>query len=217
MAPELSLETMGEKLLSLETNMDKLMKVANEMKENKDAKKAESEEEKNKEAKKAKMAEYEKDMKEAMEEKDMDKKEAMIKTANEKLNDEHKAETKDDKHEASEEEKEHNAAVKDLILNEKTDLINKIKNANVILNPTKIQEVEARIKNASLTQLKEEWGHIEPFVAQFMPTNSQPTPQAPTYVIPPMLNTVSQPDQFQAGTNDNLAGKSTAELLEMYQ
>lgn len=227
------MESLFDKVNVIESTMTKFQANVDEMlkkdpQKDAAAKKAMEEKEENdkKEAKKAKRASLEAAIRKAMEEPEDEKKDAAIKKAMHDYDEEHKGmennHDKPDQHEAfgprSDKDNEHTAAVHDIIDEKKADLIKNIMTANIILNPTKLKEVEARVRQASISELKQEWGMVEGYVAsiQQQPSAPQPTEK----VIPFFANyqdpTAAQIDskQLNASSPDSaFASLSTKELM----
>ena len=168
---ELSLEQLDTKLdgiQKLSNDLNQRFMAMNDKDHGKDAA-TEKEDEKMK----AKRAKRDAAIKKAEDEVDDDKKDAALRKAVNEMDDK--------KHDASEdkETKEHVAAI---IEDSKKALQVKILQASIAINPATAKSVEDRIKTASLTELKTEWSHIEPFVATVATPQTPPQTQA---VIPP--------------------------------
>ncbi len=220
--PEISLEQLSEKLEKMTkfaTVMEARIAAQDETKEEeKEAKKAE-EEKKEEEKMEAKKAKYNSAIKAANEETDHEKKVAMIKSANEEMEDKkHEAFGKPDekKHEAEEEEKKENEAqIASIVNDKKLSLINQIKSANRIMNPTGLKEVEDRLKTASITEIEKEFNIVKPFIAGIETTHTvQPEKFIPFYanMTPQEVDT----NQLSANSEASEFNKlTTRELLEM--
>jgi hypothetical protein len=219
MPPELSLEELASKV-------DKTLKIASTLKaqndedkekheaqdEEKEEEKKAQEEEKEEEKKEARKARYN-SMKKAMEEDDEKKRDAAILKAMDENKHEELKEAQEE-----EEKKEEKANVASIIHDKKSEFISKILTANKIFNPSKIKQIESRVKKANLSALKKEWSVIEPFLAA-MPTPAE-KPQQPEQFIP-YFASMAQPEdidaaQLNANSPDSaFAQLSTKELLEM--
>jgi hypothetical protein len=176
------------------------------------------EEDKDKEGKKAAMKKAQEDkeeeekkeakktaaLKKAMEEEDKDKRDAAIRKA---MDDD---EPKD--HKATDEEKEKEAQIASIITDKKKEFITKILQANSIVNPTKVKEIETRLKQASIPELQKELEIITPFVAGVtVPTQTQEK------FIPYQANVTNDIDKDQLNANSPIsefANISTEELLK---
>lgn len=221
MPPELSLEQLATKLDEVHKTANLVKTAMDEDKKNhegqteeekeKEAKKAQ-EEEKKEENKEARKARYNA-MKKAMEEPDEEKRDAAIKAAMDENKHEEVKDAQDD-----DEKKENEANVASIINDKRTEFIEKILTANKIFNPTKIKEIESRVKDANLTALKKEWAVIEPFLASMPKAEAKPEPQE-NFI--PYFASISQPEdidkaQLNANSPDSaFAQLSTKELLEM--
>jgi hypothetical protein len=165
-------------------------------------KKAEEEkqEEEKKEAKKTAA------LKKAMEEEDHEKRDAAIRKA---MDDDH---PKD--HTATDEDKEKDAQIASIINSKKNEFITKILQANTIVNPTKLKEIDARLQKASIAEVEKEWNTLAPFVA------SAPTQQPTQQKFVPFYANIDQVDESQLNANSpdsDFSKLSTKDLLEMYQ
>ena len=160
----------------LSAKVDNLTQLANTIEKDKHEAEDKDVEDKEKEKMVAKRARRDAALKKAMEEEDDDKKDAAIKKAQDDMDDK--------KHEAGDddEEKETKEHVASIIEDSKKALQVKILQANLAINPNGIKAVEERIKTASISKLKEELAHIEPFIAS---VQTPQIPQTPTMVIPP--------------------------------
>ena len=196
----------------LAAKVENLTQLANTIEKDKheaeDKDKKDSMENEEKEKMVAKRARRDAALKKAMEETDDDKKDAAIRKAQEDM-DEKKHEAGDD-----DEAKEHKAHVASIIEDSKRDLQTKILQANLAINPNGIKAVEERIKTASITELKKELAHIEPFIAN---VQTPQIPQTPTMVIPPYqakTHTVSDDSVLTAASPDYAFAKiPTKELM----
>jgi hypothetical protein len=168
-------------------------------------KKAEEEkqEEEKKEAKKTAA------LKKAMDEDDPDKRDAAIR----KAMDEDEEDKKEGK-KASDEDKEKDAQIASIINSKKNEFITKILQANTIVNPTKLKEIDARLQKASIAEVEKEWNTLAPFVA------SAPTQQPTQQKFVPFYANIDQVDESQLNANSpdsDFSKLSTKDLLEMYQ
>jgi len=222
MPPELSLE-------QLATKLDEVHKTANAVKsamdeEHKNNHEGQTDEEKEKEAKKAQEEEQKEEnkearkarynaMKKAMEEPDEEKRDAAIKAAMDEHEHEEVKDAQDD-----EEKKENEANVASIINDKKSEFIDKILTANKIFNPTKIKDIESRVKKANLTALKKEWSVIQPFLAAMPKAEPKPEPQENFIPYFASIGTPEDIDKAQLNANSPdsaFAQLSTKELLEM--
>ena len=118
----------------------------------------------------------------------------------------------------TDEEKEEHASVASIIGDKRQEIIDKILTANKIFNTSNINEVEKRVKKASLTKLKAEYKTILPFIGATKQTenNSEQSPPVIPYfanIMPPEQVDASQ---LNASSPDSaFAQISTKELLEM--
>lgn len=156
-------------------------------------------------------------IKKAMEEPDTEKKEAMIKKAMDEYDhDKKEAFGKPDEHEKTAQEKEKDEHVASILENDRQSMINQILTANRIINPASVQIIEARLKTASITDVKKELEIVKPFIAGVEQTPVT-TPQEK--FIPYFANiTPADVDasQLNASSPDSEFNKiSTKELLEM--
>jgi len=220
MAEQITLEGLAKKL----DDVSKFMTVykadheTDEKEKDAAAKKAQDEKEENdkKEAKRA--ASYRSALKKAMDEDDDKKMESAVKKAME----DHcpnKKEAMDDDHPKDhtamdEEDKEHKAHVASIIEDKKQDYIKKILTANTIFNPTNLKAIEARLKKASITKVKEEWSVLAP---AFEGAVEQRPPQQK--FVPFYANAgQTDADQLNASSPDSEFAKlSTKEITEMYR
>lgn len=217
MTGELSLEELYSKL-------ENLGKVASKF-EVYMAKHAEEEKHKDEEHMKAKKAEeekHEKDkkmeeaMRKAMEEPDEHKRHDAMRQAMEEHGDHKKHEAfGKPEHEASDEEKEKEAQVAAIIEEKVNSMKNQILTANRLMNPTQVDEVEARLKVASITDIQKEYEIIKPFVAG-VPEFGTQTQQKP--FIPFYANLDAQKvDEAQLNANSpdsEFMNLTTKELME---
>ena len=124
----------------------------------------------------------------------------------------------DKKHEAmSDEDKEKEAQIASIINDKKSSMINQILTASRMINPAGLQEVEDRLKIASITDIQKEFNIITPFIGTIKPTNSTPQEK----IIPFYANITPQTidnSQLTASSPDSEFSKfTTKELLEMSQ
>ena len=221
MEAEITLETLAKDITDLKT-LAAGIKVGQEEDEKKklEAKKAQ-EEKKEEEKKEAKKAKYNSAIKKAMDEDDHDKKDAAIRKAQDEYDDkEHKAEHDKnmDKHDANDEEKEKNAQIASIINDKKNSLIAQTLTANRLINPTGLQEVEARLKKASITKIQEEYNIVKPFISGVETTTVTSSQQIP---IPYFANVT--PADIDASTltanspDSDFAKLKTKDLLEETQ
>lgn len=216
MPTELTLESLGKNIEDLKTLVAGI-KVGGEEDEKKklEAKKAEDEK-KHEEKMEAKKAKYNAAIKAAAEEDDPDKKMAMVKSAQDEMDDKkHEAFGKPDEHKATEEEKEKNAQIASIINEKKNSMIKQILTANRIINPAGLVDVEARLKTASITEIQKEFDIVTPFIAG---VPNQAT-QQPEKIIPYFANvdahTIDSTTLTAASPDSEFANLSTKELLEM--
>ena len=217
MPAELTLETLGKNIEDLKVLVGgiKLGEEEDEKKKQEIAKKAEDEK-KEEEKMEAKKAKYNAAIKLAMEEDNHDKKMAMVRKAQDEMEDKKHDAQHDEKkeHEATEEEKEKEAQIASIINDKKNEFITKILTANSIMNPTQIKQVEERLKTASITEVEKEWNILKP---AFEGSVAQPTQN--TQKIIPFYANITPGDidanQLTAASPDSDFTKlSTKELLE---
>lgn len=165
------------------------------------------------------------EMKRAMEEEDDEKRDAKMKRAMDEYEKKHKAKHDEDEHKADEtqkhrpkelhgEEKEEKEHVASLIRDEKANLINKILTANKITNPQNLKTIEERVKKASLSDLKNEYEIIAPFLGM---ANPAPTPAPQEQKLIPFMANIQQKgtEEFTASTPaSEFTSISTKDLLE---
>ena len=188
MPAELTLETLAASIKDINVLVGSIKKGMDDNEHDKEhekeAKKAQDEKEE-KEKMEAKKAKYSAALKLAMDEDDHDKKEAMIKQAQEDLHKEDHEANHDnhdknmDKHEATEEEKEKDAQIASIINEKKKEIITKILTANSIMNPNALKEVEERLKKASITDVEKEWNILKP---AFEGSVAQPTQNTQKFI-----------------------------------
>ena len=171
------------------------------------------EEEEKKEARKARYNA----MKSAMDENDEEKRDAAMKQAMEQK-DPTTNTTPNAKEAMDEDEKEEHAAVASIIGDKRQEYITKILSANKLFNASNIQEVEKRVRKATLTSLKKEYKTILPFIGG-VKAEQQPAAAAPP-VIPYFASMMTPQDvdasQLTASSPDSaFANLTTKELLEM--
>lgn len=220
MPTELTLETLDKNITEIKSAISGF--TANEEEKNKkelEAKKAQDEkdEEKKMEAKKAK---YDAAIKLAMDEDDHEKKDAAIKKAQEEYDhDKDKKEAfgkpdDNDKREGmTEDEKEHVASI---VEKDRQTMIKQILTAATIATPEKFTEIEALVKDASISDLKKLQLLTPTFKA------SVPTVQTTEKVIPFFANIQSNQNidskMLTAASPDSAFNTmTTKELLEMGQ
>jgi len=217
MPPEYTLETLAQNIADINVKLGSYKSDHLEHEKQKEAKKAqeEKEEEEKKEAKRAARIAA---VKKAMEEDDDEKKDAALKKAME----DHDEPTKHDnpseknaKKAQEEEEKEKDEHVASIISDARKDFINKILTANSISNPTKLPEIEARLKKASFSDVKKEWSILAPM---FEGATSQTSPPQEKFV-PYFANITPQDVDASTLTASSPASEfskfTTKELQEM--
>lgn len=184
--------------------------------------------------KEAKRAALEAAIKQAMHEDDSEKKDAAIKQAMEDYGHEKNHEafgdpSKKNNHDAmSDEEKEKEAQIASIINEKKTETINKILQANIMTNPQNAAVIEARLKQANITDVNKEWEALAPSFAHLIeqqmkqPSMMQQQEQkiVPFYANVNQITPVNVDEkQLSASSPASAFAKiSTKELLEdMYQ
>jgi hypothetical protein len=215
MPAELTLESLTKELQDVKTLVAGI-KVGSEEDEKKklEAKKAE-EEKKEEEKKEAKKASRTAALKQAMEEKDDEKRDAAIRKAMSDDTDEkkHEAFGKPDE-EKTAEEKEKDEHVASIIEKDRQTYINKILTAATITNPQNVKEIEAVVKSASITKLKEMALMTPDFEASVKPTMQEEK------FIPYFASTQTDTDNEMLTASNppsDFTKFSTKELLEMNQ
>lgn len=153
MPGELTLETLQTDLAGLKTMLTEYTASDDDKKEKEAAMKKAEEDKKEEEKKEAKKAAKTAALKTAMEEEDPDKRDAAIKKAMDE--DPKKHEAFGEPKEKTAEEKEKDEHVASIIEQDKQTYITKILTAATITNPQGLKEIEAIVKSASITKLKE--------------------------------------------------------------